>query len=79
MCLAFDKAEALAYHELMINMLSVSPDDMPVIGNLRQIPNAYLNIGHGQRTTALAMVSGKLLNKAVEGEQNDLSPRRFKI
>ena len=35
MCLAFDKIEALNYVDLMINMLSVSPDDLPVVGNLK--------------------------------------------
>ena len=45
--MVLDKNEALKYDNLQINMLSVSPDDHPVIGNLRQHPNVFVNIGHG--------------------------------
>lgn len=47
MCLSFDKKEALSYEKLGINMLSVTPDDMPMVGPLRLHPNIFLNIGHG--------------------------------
>jgi hypothetical protein len=47
MCLCFEKKEVLNYEDLTINMLSITPDDFPVIGNLRMHPNVYINAGHG--------------------------------
>ena len=82
LCLAFDKKEALSYEELMINMLSVSPDDTPVIGRLKHFPNVYLNIGHGQRSSNLALISAKILSEQIldgKAEDDFLSPKRFKI
>jgi glycine/D-amino acid oxidase-like deaminating enzyme len=50
-CLSFDKKEALkalsSQQDMMINMLSVSPDDAPVVGNMKAFPNVFLNVGHG--------------------------------
>lgn len=68
MCLYFDKKEALSYENLGVNMLSVSPDDAPVIGNLKQYPNIFLNVGHGQRQSSLAFISGKLISDAIDGQ-----------
>ena len=49
MCIVLDEKEALKYDNLRINMLSVSPDDHPVVGNLKHHPNVFVNIGYGQR------------------------------
>ena len=46
-CTSFDKKEVLNYGDLAINLLSVSPDDRPLVGNLKQHPNVFLNTGHG--------------------------------
>ena len=48
-------------------MLSVSPDDHPVIGNLRNYPNVFVNIGHGQRSSSLAFISGKIISDSIDG------------
>lgn len=46
-CTSFDKKEVLNYSDLTINLLSVTPDDRPLVGNLRHHPNLFLNTGHG--------------------------------
>ena len=74
---------------MMINMLSVSPDDAPVVGGMKKFPNVFLNVGHGQRAAGLALFSGQMIASAVDDfeKQADyvpcdvlkekISPKRF--
>jgi glycine/D-amino acid oxidase-like deaminating enzyme len=48
-------------------MLSISPDDRPIVGNLKHYPNIFVNAGHGQRSTGLAFMSGKAISEIIEG------------
>jgi glycine/D-amino acid oxidase-like deaminating enzyme len=68
----FDRKEALSNKNLQINMLSISPDDRPVVGNLKHYPNIFLNVGNGQRSTGLAFMSGKALSEIID-ETNQLN------
>ena len=85
LCLLLDKKEALAYQELQMNMLSVSPDDLPVAGNLLDYPNIFLNVGHGQRMSSTAFLTSKLVSDSITGHSpsdplvNKLHPRRFLV
>ena len=67
-CTTFDKKEVLNNSDLTINLLSVSPDDCPLVGNLRHHPNVFVNTGHGQRSTGLAFVSGKAIADMIDGQ-----------
>ena len=74
---------------MMINMLSISPDDAPVVGGMKKFPNVYLNVGHGQRAGSLSMFSGQMIASAVKNfEKTDdyapcdvlkdkISPKRY--
>ena len=81
LCLTFDKQEALSNKNLSVNMLSITPDDRPIVGSLKQHPNVFVNVGHGQRSTALAFVCGKTLADVMMGkaEAKELSARRFMV
>jgi hypothetical protein len=48
-------------------MLSISPDDRPIVGNLKHYPNIFINAGNGQRSTGLAFMSGKALSEIIDG------------
>mgnify|MGYP006109014283 CR=1 FL=1 len=73
----------------MINMLSISPDDAPVVGGMKKFPNVFLNVGHGQRAAGLAFFSGQMISLQVddlkESEEyvacevlcEKISPKRF--
>jgi hypothetical protein len=92
-CLAFDKQEALSalstQEDLMLNMLSVSPDDAPVVGSMKKFPNVFLNVGHGQRAAGLAFFSGQMISLQVDDLKENkeyvscdvlsekISPKRF--
>lgn len=88
LCTTFDKKEVLNQRNLAINMLSVTPDDRPMVGNLKQHPNVFVNGGHGQRSAGLAFVCAKAISEMVEGpvpevEANELiesmHPKRFLV
>ena len=68
-----DKQEALNYENLSLNFISVTPDDHPVVGSLRQFPNVFVNGGHGGRQGGLAFVTGKEVADLVEekSEKNE--------
>ena len=85
-CTSFDKKEVLSHSNLAINQLSVTPDDCPLVGNLRHHPNIFVNAGHGQRSTGLAFVSAKAIADMIEGGQDSgeeaitaMHPKRFLV
>ena len=36
---------------LRTGLRPISPDEMPIIGPLRQFPNVFLNVGYGEQGT----------------------------
>lgn len=86
--LTIDKKEGLKSKDIKTAMRTCSPDDLPVIGALKHYPNILVNGGHGSRSIAMALSSGKLLSEIAEtGSPKDssvvtkeiLSPHRFQM
>lgn len=69
LCQNLNKEECLKYENLELNMLDISPDDMPVVGNLVRHPNVFVNGGHGARASTLAFISAAILNDQIEGKE----------
>jgi len=62
--------------------MPVTPDDVPVIGRIPSVTNAFINAGHGSKGMALSIGSAKLLRSIVEGRcdpkiEQDYSMNRF--
>jgi len=60
----------------------VSPDGVPMIGQLEGLSNVYVNTGHAMMGLSLGPVSGKLISEMVVGscgkqELQRLNPNRF--
>lgn len=36
----------------------ISPDELPLVGRLKNYPNVYLNVGHGLRASSLCFTTG---------------------
>jgi len=53
-----DTTEAMKNMNLKPTLTGLSPDDLPLIGQLKEYPNVYLNVGHGTRASTLAFSSG---------------------
>ena len=67
LCLSMDKQEALNYDNLGLNFVSITPDDHPVVGHIRQFQNVYINGGHGQRINGMAFATAKYTSDLIEG------------
>ena len=51
-------------------LVSLSPDDLPLVGFLRSYPNVYINAGHGVRASSLSLACGKQLADQIQnGDQ----------
>ena len=67
------------------------PDDVPILGSLRNYPNVFLNTGHSGRGTTMSLGTSKIVAEMIlKGEDNldgkvmgiditPYSPRRFNL
>ena len=63
-------------------MLAITPDDLPLVGNLRKYPNIFVNVGHGQRVSQQAFETSRIISEIIEKEDSKyqhLSPSRFLV
>lgn len=61
---------------------ALSADDVPIIGQLPQYENIYVNTGHGNKGLTLALGSGKLMSEIIDSRarkevEEDFSLDRF--
>ena len=67
-------------------MRPTTPDDMPIIGNLKFYPNVYVNGGHSGRGTTYGIATSKIVTEmimdgkvSVIEDASPYSPRRYKL
>ena len=66
-------------------VMSMSPDDFPMVGPLAKYDNLFINVGHGFRGTNWSMTTAKLLSEVMTGDSETVidpqmtSPSRFGI
>jgi len=66
-------------------VMAVSPNDLPIVGNLEAFENLFVNIGHGFRGTNWSLACAKLLSEVIANDggtsidQASMSPARYGV
>ncbi len=63
--------------EQWVSVRPMSPDDLPLIGPVRDWKNLYLATGHGMMGISMAPATGRLAAEIVTGSRPHIDPRPF--
>jgi len=55
----------------------LTPDSLPIIGPIKDLPNLILATGHGQLGITLAPITGKLVSELIRGIRPSVDPTPF--
>ena len=53
--------------EVNYNVIYVTKDNMPIIGEIEDIPNTYINLGVGSSSISQMLIGADILKDAIKG------------
>jgi len=73
------------YADIWSGVMAVSPNDLPIVGNIESFENLFVNVGHGFRGTNWSLACAKLLSEVIAGDgdsclnRGSMSPARYGV